>query len=159
MSIQIPSPCAHLPGRSSVPYCGSDLDRWGDRAVQCRVGMGVANTHRLDAVRECLSHFGNVLDMSVRQEPPLSVQVVGREARRPDLGILDRDHGGNCYIDVMGTSPLALSYLGALSPVGQLLVPLLVRQLQTGLYWMQTPRVVCRPFCCTMRLTISSLRW
>jgi hypothetical protein len=92
------------------PRCGLCMDRWGDHAVQCRVGRGVANTYRHNAVRDILIRAGKEVGTVVVREPPLPVRVPGFEARRPDLMFQDWEGGRDLYIDVVGTSPLAPSY-------------------------------------------------
>jgi hypothetical protein len=40
------------------PRCGLCMDQWGDHAVQCRMGRGMANTYRHNAVRDILIPVG-----------------------------------------------------------------------------------------------------
>eukprot|EP00884_Botryococcus_braunii_P000089 jgi/Botrbrau1/10080/Bobra.0355s0033.1 len=86
------------------------MHRWGDHAVQCRVGRGVANTYRHNAVRDLLFRVGKEVETVVVREPPLPVRGLGFEARRPDLIFQDWEGRGDLYIDVVCTSPLAPSY-------------------------------------------------
>jgi hypothetical protein len=99
-----------FPDGAPCPRCGQNMDRWGDHAVQCRVGRGVAVTFRHNAVRDVLFRIGKEVEVVVTREPPLPVRVVGFEARRPDLLFVDWDGGRDLYVDVVGTSPLAASY-------------------------------------------------
>eukprot|EP00884_Botryococcus_braunii_P022923 jgi/Botrbrau1/9314/Bobra.0111s0038.1 len=123
---------------------------WGDHAVQCRVGRGVANTYCHNAVRDILFRMGKEVEAVVIREPSLPVRVPGFEARRPDLMFQDWEGGRDLYIDVVGTSPLAQSYgrggagfvpgeAAARAAAGKLASyrEVLVRQ---------PPRVVFRPF-------------
>jgi hypothetical protein len=55
--------------------------------------------------------MGKDVEAVVTREPPLPVRVVGFEMRRPDLVFLDWDGGRDLYVDVVGISPLAASYL------------------------------------------------
>eukprot|EP00884_Botryococcus_braunii_P021563 jgi/Botrbrau1/8090/Bobra.0230s0015.1 len=110
-----------FPRGAPCPRCGQDMDRFGDHAVQCRVGRGVAVTYRHNAVRDMLFRVGKEVEAVVTREPPLPVRVVGFETRRPDLVFLDWDGGRDLYVDVVGTSPLAASHLaggGAFLPGG-----------------------------------------
>eukprot|EP00884_Botryococcus_braunii_P009078 jgi/Botrbrau1/18171/Bobra.53_1s0039.1 len=92
------------------PRCVMCMNRWGDHAVQCRVGRGEANTYRHNAVRDILFWMGKEVETMVVREPPLPVRVLGFEARRPDLMFQDWEGGRDLYIDVVGTSPLSPSY-------------------------------------------------
>eukprot|EP00884_Botryococcus_braunii_P023020 jgi/Botrbrau1/9401/Bobra.0252s0026.1 len=92
------------------PRCGMCRDRWGDHAVQCRVGRGVANTYRHNAVRDILFRVGKEVEAVVVREPSFPVRVLGFEARRPDFMLQDWEGGWDLSIDVVGTSPLAPSY-------------------------------------------------
>eukprot|EP00884_Botryococcus_braunii_P006641 jgi/Botrbrau1/15979/Bobra.0375s0004.1 len=98
------------PRGAPCPRCGQEMDRWGDHAVQCRVGRGVAVTFRHNAVRDLLFRIGMEVAAVGTREPPLPVRVVGFESHGPDLVFLDWDGGWDLYVDVMGTSPLAASY-------------------------------------------------
>eukprot|EP00884_Botryococcus_braunii_P016683 jgi/Botrbrau1/3699/Bobra.0008s0026.1 len=71
-----------FPGGAPCPRCGQDMDRFGDHAVQCRVGRGVAVTYRHNAVRDILFRIGKEVEAVVTREPPLPVRVVGFEPRR-----------------------------------------------------------------------------
>jgi hypothetical protein len=82
-----------FPDGAPCPRCGQSMDRWGDHAVQCRVGRGVAVTFRHNAVRDVLFRIGKEVEVVVTREPPLPVRVVGFEARRPDLLFVDWDGG------------------------------------------------------------------
>eukprot|EP00884_Botryococcus_braunii_P016635 jgi/Botrbrau1/3655/Bobra.0204s0045.1 len=94
------------------------MDRRGKHAVQCRVGAGVANTYSRNAVRDCLLRMAKELQLQVRKEPPLPVQVLGLSTRPPDLVVPDWDNGRDLFLDVVGTSPLPSSYGGDFSPPG-----------------------------------------
>eukprot|EP00884_Botryococcus_braunii_P006632 jgi/Botrbrau1/15970/Bobra.0294s0008.1 len=137
---------------SPCPRCGMCMIRWGDHAVQCRVGRGVANIYRHNAVRYILFRVGKEVETVVVREPPLPVRVLGFEARRPDLMFQDWEGGRDLYIDVVGTSPLPPSYgrggarfvpggAGARAAAGKLASDreILLRQ---------PPRLVFRPFSC-----------
>ena len=65
---------------SQCPRCSLPMDRWGDHAVQCRVGVGVANTFRHNVVRDMLLRIGRELLLPVGREPPFPVQVPGMES-------------------------------------------------------------------------------
>jgi hypothetical protein len=130
------------------PRCGLCMDRWGDHAVQCRVGRGVANTYCHNAVRDILIRVGK----EVVREPPFPFRVLGFEARarRPDLMFQDWEGGRDLYIDVVGTSPLEPSYgrgaagflpggAGAWAAAGKLAS-------YRAVLLRQPPRVVFRPF-------------
>eukprot|EP00884_Botryococcus_braunii_P022983 jgi/Botrbrau1/9369/Bobra.354_2s0024.1 len=110
-----------FPGGAPCPRCGQDMDRFGDHAVQCRVGRGVAVTYPQNAVQDMLFRIGKEVEAVVTREEPLPVRVVGFETRRPDLVFLDWDGGRGFYVDVVGISPLAASNLaggGAFLPGG-----------------------------------------
>eukprot|EP00884_Botryococcus_braunii_P007583 jgi/Botrbrau1/16826/Bobra.150_2s0051.1 len=139
-----------FPGGAPCPRCGQDMDRFGDHAVQCRVGLGVAVTYRHNAVRDMLFRIGKEVEAVVTREPPLPVRFVGFETRRPDLVFLDWDGGRDLYVDVVGTSPLAASNLaggGAFVPGG---AAARAAAGKLASYWevllRQPPRVVFRPF-------------
>jgi hypothetical protein len=61
------------------------MDKWGNHAVQCRVGLLVANTVRHKAVRDCLFRLVRGLDVVVHRDPQFPVQVPGLENNRPDI--------------------------------------------------------------------------
>jgi hypothetical protein len=82
------------------------MDVWGDHAVQCRVGRGVAIMYSHNVVRDRLFR---ILQVLVGREPQFRVQIPGIEAHRPDLVFFDWEHGRDLYADVVGLSPLALS--------------------------------------------------
>eukprot|EP00884_Botryococcus_braunii_P022052 jgi/Botrbrau1/8530/Bobra.0029s0034.1 len=100
-----------FPGGAPCPRCSQEMDRFGDHAIQCRVGRGVAVTYRHNAVRDMLFRIGKEVEAVVTREPPLPVRVVGFETRRPDLVFLDWDEGRDLNVDVVGSSPLAASHL------------------------------------------------
>ena len=78
----------------------------------------MVNTYRHYVVRDVLFRMSKELEISVRREPPLPVQMVGCEARRPDLLFPDWDQGRDFFFDVVGTSPLAQTYRGSFVPGG-----------------------------------------
>ena len=127
--------------------CASPMDIWGDHAVQCRVGAGVANTYRHNCVRDCLYRMARDLRLPVGREPSFPVPTPDLGTRRPDLVFPDWDRGRDFYYDVVGTSPLALSLRGDFTPGGAV-----ARAATNKLQYYrnhrsrQPPRVVFRPF-------------
>eukprot|EP00884_Botryococcus_braunii_P008369 jgi/Botrbrau1/17533/Bobra.0529s0003.1 len=91
-----------FPGGAPCPPCGQKMDWFGDHAVQCRAGRGVAVTSRHNAERDLLFRTGKDVEAVATWEPPLPVWVVGSETRRPDLVFLDWDGGRDLYVDVVG---------------------------------------------------------
>ena len=79
--------------------CSGIMDRWGDHAVQCRVGVGVANTFRHNAIRDLILRIGRELSLPVGREPSFPVQVPGLETRRADLVIRDWELGRDLFVD------------------------------------------------------------
>jgi hypothetical protein len=82
------------------------MDRWGDHAVQCRIGKGVAVTYRHNAVRENLYRMARVLGLDVVREPHFPIRVPGAEGRRTDLLIKDWEWGGVTYTWMSTGHPL-----------------------------------------------------
>jgi hypothetical protein len=137
------------------------MDAWGDLAVQCQVGRGVANTYRHNMVRDCLFRIAKKLGVSVGREPQFPIQAPGMEARRPDLVLFGWDNGRDLYLDVVGSSPLALSYRESYEPGGAVVRAaahkvVFYRQVLA----LQIPRVVFEPvaFDCFGGLRIDPLR-
>jgi hypothetical protein len=132
------------PFRTRRP-CASRRDICGDHALQCRVGIGVANTYRHNCVRDCLFRMARDLRLPVGREPSLPVPTLDLGTRRPDLVFPDR--GRDFYYDVVGTSPLALLLRGDFPPGGAV-ARAAANKLQH--FWnhlsRQPPRVVFRPF-------------
>eukprot|EP00884_Botryococcus_braunii_P004203 jgi/Botrbrau1/13784/Bobra.0056s0035.1 len=64
-----------FPRGAPCPRCGQ-MDRWGDHAVQRRVGHGLAVTSRHNAVRDLLFRIGKEVGAVVTREPPLPVRVI-----------------------------------------------------------------------------------
>jgi hypothetical protein len=64
------------------------------------VGIGVANTFRHNAVRDCHLRIGREVQLPVGREPPLPVQVLDLSTRRPDLVVRDWDNGRDLFIEV-----------------------------------------------------------
>jgi hypothetical protein len=87
------------------------------------------------------------LQVVVGREPQFPVQVPGMEARRPDLVFYNWEHGRDLYIDVVGSSPHAVSYRENFVPGGAV-----ARGASHKMAWSsevlarQTPRVVFQPF-------------
>jgi hypothetical protein len=127
------------------PQCSAVMDPWGDHAVQCRVGVGLANTFRHNAVWDCLLRMATELLLPIGKEPPLPVQVLGLSTRRPDLVVRDWDNGRDLYLDVVGTSPLALSYRESFTPGGARAAAQKVVSYREILRH-QPARVILRPF-------------
>eukprot|EP00884_Botryococcus_braunii_P021482 jgi/Botrbrau1/8017/Bobra.384_2s0039.1 len=146
VSASVSAADSHVPRGGPWPRCGQEMDRFGDHAIQCRVGRRVAVTYRHNAVRDMLFRIGKEVEAVVTREPPLPVRVVGFETRRPDLVFLDWDGGRDLYVDVVGTSPLAASYLaggGEFVPGGAAAGKLASYR---EVVLRQPPRVVFRPF-------------
>ena len=132
---------------SRCPRCSGIMDRWGDHAVQCRVGVGVANTFRHNAIRDLILRIGRELSLPVGREPSFPVQVPGLETRRADLVIRDWEHGRDLFVDVVGTSPLARSYRAGFVPGGAVAKAALHKMVAyMDVLRGQPPRVVFRPF-------------
>jgi hypothetical protein len=100
------------------PRCHVPMDKWGDQAVQCWIGIGVAKTYRHVTVRDCLFRVPRELQLSVGREPQFPVQIPGLASRRPDLVFRDLHRGRDVFVHVVGTSPLAASYREAFTPAG-----------------------------------------
>jgi hypothetical protein len=100
------------------PCCSYPMDRWGDHAVQCNQGKGVAVTYRHNSVRDILFRICKELGIAVEREPSFPVRVPGAEGRRPDLLLKVWEGGKDLYIDVMGSSSLAVSNMRGFEPGG-----------------------------------------
>jgi hypothetical protein len=102
------------------PCCSQPMDCWGDHAIQCRYGRAVATTHRHNMVRDILFRIARELGVRVEREPHFPVRVPGAEGRRPDIVLRDWDEGRDLFVDVVGSSPLAVSHREAFVPGGSL---------------------------------------
>lgn len=100
------------------PCCSSPMDRWGDHAVQCRQGKGVAVTYRHNVVRDLLYRLAKDLGLDVAREPHFPVRVPGAEGRRPDLVFREWEGGRDLYLDVVGSSPLSATNVVGFVPGG-----------------------------------------
>jgi hypothetical protein len=49
--------------------------------------------------------------MDVAREPSFPVRVLGAEGRRPDILVIEWEGGKDLFVDVVGSSSLAVSYL------------------------------------------------
>jgi hypothetical protein len=132
-----------------VPEVCNAMDRWGDHAIQCRLGGGGANTYRHKPVRDWLFRMAREFGVSVWREPALSAQIPGSDSQRPDLVLVDWDNGRDLYVDVVGTSPLTRSYRSSFVPWGAVgrVAALKAASHRDTLPW-QPPRVLSklRPF-------------
>jgi hypothetical protein len=54
--------------------------------------------------------MGKEVQVLVGREPQFRVQIWGMETRGPDLVFYDWEQGRDLYVDVVRSSPLALSY-------------------------------------------------
>jgi hypothetical protein len=75
-------------------------------------------TYRHNSVRDILFRICKELGMAVEREPSFPVRVPGAEGRRPDLLLKDWEGGKDLYIDVVGSSPLAVSSQKGFEPGG-----------------------------------------
>jgi hypothetical protein len=107
-----------FPVGAICPCCSLPMDRWGDHAVQCRVGKGIAVTYRHNAVRGILYRMAKELGLDVVRETHFPIHVPGAEGRRPDLLLKEWEGGRDLYLDVVGSSPLAGTNVGAFAPSG-----------------------------------------
>jgi hypothetical protein len=62
------------------------MDIWGDHGVQCRVGVGVANTYRHNCVRDCHVRMAIASDLQLLagREPSFPVPTPDLGTRQPD---------------------------------------------------------------------------
>eukprot|EP00884_Botryococcus_braunii_P009844 jgi/Botrbrau1/18861/Bobra.177_2s0021.1 len=133
-----------FPGGAPCPWCGQEMDRFGDHTVQCRVGRGVAVTSRHNAVRDLLFRIGKEMEAVVTREPPFPVRVVGFETRRPDLVFLDWDGGRDLYVDVvepLNSPRLIWLVVGTLCVVGLRCGLRLASWPRTGRFYLGNPPV------------------
>eukprot|EP00884_Botryococcus_braunii_P002612 jgi/Botrbrau1/12351/Bobra.0239s0003.1 len=86
-----------FPGGASCSRCGQEMDRWGDHAVQCRLGRGVAVTFRHNAVRDVLFRIGKEVEAVVTREPPHTGGLAKTAARGGFPPVHIRDNRGFRY--------------------------------------------------------------
>jgi hypothetical protein len=68
--------------------------------------------------RDLLFRIWKELGIAVERERSFPVRGPGTEGRRPDLLLKDWENGKDLYIDVLGSSPLAVSNMRGFEPGG-----------------------------------------
>jgi hypothetical protein len=74
--------------------------------------------YRHNAVRDILFRLGQELGVTVAREPLFPTLVRGSEGRRPDVVFRNWEGDQDLFVDVVGSSSLALSNLGEFVPGG-----------------------------------------
>jgi hypothetical protein len=106
---------SNLCASSVCPCCSAPIDRWRDHALRCRVGRGVAVTHRHVSTRDTLFRLvGGWARCGAGT--PLSGPCQGWKAGGQTFGLGIWGEGRDLYVDVVESSSIASSNVQAFAP-------------------------------------------